>query len=100
MSPLKPRLPPSKSQHHVINTANPRGTLDDGVEYRLHVGRRAAVMAEHLGGRRLVLQRLAQFRVVLNVIPRTAARSRWRSRFPASKIRRVRGRALRVPGVA
>ena len=39
----------------------PARALDDGVEHRLHVGRRAADDAEHLGGRRLMLQRLAQF---------------------------------------
>ena len=55
----------AESQHHVINPANPRRALDDGVEYRLHVRRRAADDAEHLGRRRLMLQRLAQFRVAL-----------------------------------
>src|SRR5262249_4041908 len=35
--------------------------LYDGVEDRLHVGGRAADDAEHLGGCRLMLQRLAQF---------------------------------------
>ena len=50
---------------HVINPTNPRSALDDGVEDRLHVGRRAADDAEHLGCCRLMLQRLAQFRVAL-----------------------------------
>ena len=58
-------LPSTESQHHVINSANPRGALDDGVEHRLHVRRRAADDAEHFGCRRLMLQRLAQFRVAL-----------------------------------
>ncbi len=54
-----------RAQHHVIDPTNPRGALDDGVEHRLHVRRRAADDAEHLGRRRLMLQRLAQFRVAL-----------------------------------
>ena len=54
-----------ESQHHVIDPTNSRGALDDGVEDRLHVGGRAADDAEHLGGCRLMLQRLAQFRVAL-----------------------------------
>ena len=57
--------PSMKSQHHVIDPANPRGALDDGVEHRLHVRRRAADDAEHLGRCRLMLQRLAQFCVAL-----------------------------------
>src|SRR5690349_14536091 len=54
-----------KSQEHVINTTNTGGALDDGIEYRLHVGGRAADDAKHLGRRSLMLQRLAQFRVAL-----------------------------------
>ena len=55
----------AQSQHHVINPTNPRRALDDGVEHRLHVRRRAADDAEHLGCCRLMLQRLAQFCVAL-----------------------------------
>ena len=55
----------AESQHHVINPTNPRRALDDGVEDRLHVRRRAADNAEHLGRCRLMLQGLAQFRVAL-----------------------------------
>ena len=55
----------AESQHHVIDPTNSRGALDDGVEDRLNVGRRAADDAEHLGCRRLMLQRLAQLRVAL-----------------------------------
>ena len=55
----------AESQHHVINPTNPRGALDDGVEYRLNVRRRAADDAEHLGRCRLMLQRFAQFRIAL-----------------------------------
>ena len=54
-----------ESQHHIIDPANPRGALDDGVENRLHVRRRAADDAEHLGRCRLMLQGLAQFCVAL-----------------------------------
>ena len=57
--------PRAKSQHHIIDPANPRRALDDGVEHRLHVRRRAADDAEHLGRRRLMLQSFAQFRVAL-----------------------------------
>ena len=56
---------PSRSRRYVVNTTNPGGALDDGIEHRLHVRRRAADDAEHLGRRRLMLQRLAQFRVAL-----------------------------------
>jgi hypothetical protein len=48
-----------QSQHHVINPANFCSALDDRVEDRLYVGRRAADDAEYLGGRRLMLQGLA-----------------------------------------
>ena len=65
MSPRNHSVPLAESQHHVIDPTNPRGALDDGVEDRLHVRRRAADDAEHLGRRRLMLQRLAQFCVAL-----------------------------------
>ncbi len=65
MSPHGHHVPFAQPQHHVINPANLRRALDDGVEHRLHVRRRAADDAEHLGGRRLMLQRFAQFRVAL-----------------------------------
>ena len=65
MSPRNHNVPLAESQHHVIDPANPGGALDDGVEHRLHVRRRAADDAEHLGRCRLMLQRLAQFRVAL-----------------------------------
>ena len=68
MSPRNHR-PLAESQHHVINPTNPRGALDDGVEHRLHVRRRAADDAEHLGRCRLMLQGLAQFCVALLQIP-------------------------------
>ena len=65
MSPRTMHVPLLKSQHYVIDPTNPRGALDDGVEHRLHVRRRAADDAEHLGRCRLMLQRLAQFCVAL-----------------------------------
>ncbi len=65
MSPRNHSVPLAESQHHVINPTNPRGALDDGVEDRLHVRRRAADDAEHLGRCRLMFQRFAQFCVAL-----------------------------------
>ena len=65
MSPRNHSVALAESQHHVINPTNPRGALDDGVEDRLHVRGRAADDAEHLGGRGLMLQCLAQFCVAL-----------------------------------
>ena len=65
MSPRNHSVPLAESQHHVIDPTNPRSALDDGVEHRLHVRRRAADDAEHLGCCRLMLQGLAQFRVAL-----------------------------------
>ena len=50
-----------ESQQHVIDPANPRGALDDGIQHRLHIRRRPADDTEHLGGRRLMLQGFAQF---------------------------------------
>ena len=61
MSPQNHSVPLAESQHHVIDPTNPGGALDDGVEDRLHVRRRAADDAEHLGRCRLMLQGLAQF---------------------------------------
>ena len=55
----------AESQQHVIDPTNPGGALDDGIEHRLHVRRRAADDAEHLGRCRLMLQGLAQFCVAL-----------------------------------
>ena len=54
-----------KSQHHVINPANPSGALDDGVEYGLHIRRRAADNAEYFGRGVLMIFSLAQFCVAL-----------------------------------
>src|SRR5215208_2247545 len=49
MSSRNHSAPLAQSQQHVIDPTHPRGSLDDGVEDRLHVGRRAADDAEHLG---------------------------------------------------
>ena len=65
MSPRKRSVPLVEAQHHVINSTNPRGAFDDGVEDRLHVSRRAADDAEHLGRCRLMFQSLSQFCVAL-----------------------------------
>ena len=51
----------TESKHHVIDPTNPCGALNDGVEDRLHVRRRAADDAQHLGGCGLMFKRLAQF---------------------------------------
>src|SRR5262245_31145056 len=53
------------SQHHVINPANPRCALDDGIEHRLHVGGRAADDTKHLRCRRLMFQGFSQFCIAL-----------------------------------
>src|SRR5215203_2233986 len=65
---VRPRnhdVPLVESQHYIIDPTNLRRTLDDGVKHRLHVSRRAADDAEHLGCGGLMFQRLAQFRVAL-----------------------------------
>ena len=63
MSPRNHIFPFAESQHHIINSTNPRRAFNNGVEDRLHVRGRAADNAEHLGRCRLMLQRLAQFRI-------------------------------------
>src|SRR6516165_8673676 len=55
----------TESQHYIFNAANPRSTFDDGVEYGLHIRRRPADNAQHLGRCGLMLQGFAQFRVAL-----------------------------------
>ena len=65
MSPRNHSVPLAESQHHVIDPTHSGRALDDGIENRLHVRRRAADDAEHLGRRRLMLQRFAQFCVAL-----------------------------------
>ena len=63
VGPRKRNVAFDQSQHHVINPTNSRRALYDSVEDRLHIRRRAANDAEHFGRCRLMLQRLAQFRV-------------------------------------
>src|SRR5262245_30324808 len=65
MRPWNHRVAILEPQNHVINPTNPRGALDNGIEYGLHVRRRPADDAEHLGGRRLMLQCFAQFCISL-----------------------------------
>src|SRR5262249_16412439 len=55
MSPRSQNVSVAESQHHAINPTNPRCALDDGIEHRLHVRRRAANDAKHLGSCRLML---------------------------------------------
>ena len=63
--PAQPYRSPHGVEAHVIDPTNPCCALDDGVEDRLHVRRRAADDAEHLGRCRLMLQSLAQFCIAL-----------------------------------
>src|SRR5215510_6812767 len=65
MCPRNEGVPLAKSQAQVIDSANAGCALDNGVEHRLDVGRRAADDAEYLGCRCLMLQRLTQFCVAL-----------------------------------
>ena len=65
MSPRNHAVTLVKSQHYVIDSTNPGCALDDGIEHRLHVRRRAADDAEHFGRCRLMLQGFTQFRVAL-----------------------------------
>src|SRR5918993_4079699 len=65
MSPRYHNLTVVESQNYIIDPANPRGTLDDGVQHRLHVRRRTADDAQYLGRCGLMLQSLAQLRVAL-----------------------------------
>src|SRR6266542_4147315 len=65
MSPQNGFIPLAESQVHVINPAYFCGAFDDGVEHRLHVGRRAADDAKHLGRGRLMFQGFTQLRIAL-----------------------------------
>ena len=63
MSPHNHCFPFAESERYIINPTNPRGACHNLVKHRLHIRGRAADDTEHLGGRGLVFQRLAQFRV-------------------------------------
>src|SRR5207248_5386955 len=53
---------PVKPEHVAeLSLTEPRGALRHGVKHRLHVSRRARDDAQHLRGRHLLFQRLAQF---------------------------------------
>ena len=65
MSPRNQSISLAESQQHIIDPANPRRALDDGVEHWLHVRGRAADNAEHLGRCCLMLQGLTQLCVAL-----------------------------------
>src|SRR5690348_8618146 len=65
MSPGKHDVSFTQPQQNVINSTNPCGALDNGIEHWLHICGRAADDAEHLRCSCLVLQRLAQFCVAL-----------------------------------
>src|SRR5262245_37927661 len=61
MSTCNQSVPLAESQIHVIDPTNPGRALNDSIEHRLHIRRRAADDAEHFGGCSLMLQRFAQF---------------------------------------
>src|SRR5215813_516091 len=65
MNPRSQNVSVAESQHYVVHATNPGGALDDSVEHRLHVGRRAADDAQHLRCRCLMLQGFAQFCIAL-----------------------------------
>src|SRR5262249_13798918 len=65
VGPQNHGVPIAESYQHVIDPTNSCRALDDGVEDRLHVSRRAADYAQHLGRCGLMLQRLAQFGIAL-----------------------------------
>ena len=60
MSPDHHHVAIAQPQHYIINPTNLCRALDDGIEHRLHIGRRTADNAKHFGCRRLMLQRFAQ----------------------------------------
>src|SRR5215831_15642142 len=55
----------AESECRVIDSTNAGGALHDCIEHWLHVRRRAADDAEHLGGCGLMFQGLAQFCIAL-----------------------------------
>src|SRR5262245_31247278 len=65
MSPRNQFISFPESQGHIINTTDLSCALDDSVEDRLHIRRRTADDAQHLGRCRLMLQGLTQFRIAL-----------------------------------
>src|SRR5262245_20978734 len=65
MSPRDKTVPLAESQYHVIDPTNFGGALDDRIQHRLYIGRRAADDAEHLRCCCLMFEGLTQFRVAL-----------------------------------
>src|SRR5262245_2437045 len=61
MSPRNQSVPLAESQDHVIDPTDLSRALNDSIEDRLHVRRRAADDAEHFRCRRLMLQGFLQF---------------------------------------
>src|SRR4030095_10249529 len=55
----------AQSQRNIIDSTHLCGALDDCVEHRLHIRRRAADNSEHLRCCRLMFQGFAQFCVAL-----------------------------------
>jgi hypothetical protein len=52
-------------EHYVVNSTNPGGALDNRIEHRLHIRRRATDYPEYFGRCGLMFQRLAEFGVAL-----------------------------------
>src|SRR5215475_10154085 len=101
MSARNHRIVFNKSERDVIDAANPRRTLDDGVEHRLHVCGRTADNAEHFGGCRLVLQRFGELTSALlrlfGCLGELAAQLRHRlCFFNRGLFRRISGRLCSV----
>ena len=65
MSARNHRIAFNEAQHDIIDAANPRRALDDGVEHRLHVGGRATDDAEHFRGCCLMLQRFGELALTI-----------------------------------
>src|SRR5262249_30388321 len=61
MSSRNHTFPFTESQRHIVDPTNHCSYFDDRSELRRHRRRRAADDAQHLGGRRLMLQGLSQF---------------------------------------
>ena len=61
MGAQKHSVPLRAAESNVVSPANPRRILDNRIEHRLKIRRRAADDSQDLARRRLLLQRFAQF---------------------------------------
>ena len=80
-----------------LRVAKSHGRLDQRLEHRVQIERRAADDLQHVGGRGLLLQRLGRDRASAPAPRRTAARSRSRSRPGRRRSARARS-GVRVNG--